>query len=155
MDGSQPGSFVHGILQARTLEWVAITFSKGFSWPRDQTRISCISGRFLTDWVTREPLLRREVTWSEVTQSCLTFCVPMDCSLQSMGSSVHGIFQARILEWVAISFSRGSSQSRDQTQISKSPLERRGYRLLPDDLNLNIKWYFIEKYPLLQAKEGI
>ena len=40
----------------------------------------------------------------------------MDCSLQ--GSSIHGIFQARILEWVAISFSRGSSQPRDQTQVS-------------------------------------
>ena len=38
-------------------------------------------------------------------------CVPMDCSLQ--GTSVHGIFQARILEWVAIAFSRGSSQPRD------------------------------------------
>ena len=41
---------------------------------------------------------------------------PMDCSLP--GSSVHGIFQARILEWIAISFSRGSSQSRDWTQVS-------------------------------------
>ena len=42
---------------------------------------------------------------SEVTQSCLTLCDPMDCSLP--GSSVHGIFQARVLEWIAISFSRG------------------------------------------------
>ena len=48
---------------------------------------------------------------SEVTQSCLTRCAPMDCSLP--GSSVHGIFQARILEWFAISFSRRSSQPRD------------------------------------------
>ena len=44
---------------------------------------------------------------SEVTQSCLTLCDAMDCSLP--GSSIHGIFQARILEWVAISFSRRSS----------------------------------------------
>ena len=44
---------------------------------------------------------------SEVTQLCLTLCNPMDCSLP--GSSVHGIFQARILEWVAMSFSRRSS----------------------------------------------
>ena len=43
-----------------------------------------------------------------VTQSCLTLCDPMDCSLP--GYSVHRILQARILEWVAISFSRGSSQ---------------------------------------------
>ena len=53
---------------------------------------------------------------SEVAQSWPTLCDPMDCSLP--GASVHGIFQARILEWVAISFSRGSSQPRDQTQVS-------------------------------------
>ena len=53
------------------------------------------------------------VTHSLVTQSCLTLCDPMDCSLP--GSSVHRIFQARVLEWVAISFSRGSSPPRDQT----------------------------------------
>ena len=44
---------------------------------------------------------------SEVTQLCLTLCNPMDCSL--LGFSVHGIFQARVLKWVGISFSRGSS----------------------------------------------
>ena len=53
---------------------------------------------------------------SEVAQSCPTLCDPMDCSLS--GSSVHGIFQARVLEWVAISFSRVSSQSRDRTLVS-------------------------------------
>ena len=52
---------------------------------------------------------------SEVDQSCLTLCDPMDCSLP--GSSVHEIFQVRILEWVVISFSRGSSQPRDQTHV--------------------------------------
>ena len=51
-----------------------------------------------------------------VVQSCPTLCDPMDCS--SPGSSVHGIFQARILEWVAISYSRGSSPPRDWTQVS-------------------------------------
>ena len=54
--------------------------------------------------------------WSEVAQSCPTLCDPMDCSLP--GSSVHGIFQAIVLEWIAISFSRGSSQPRDRTQVS-------------------------------------
>ena len=53
---------------------------------------------------------------SEVTQLCPTLCDPMDCSL--WGSSIHGIFQARLLEWVAISFSRGSSRPRDQTLVS-------------------------------------
>ena len=54
--------------------------------------------------------------WVLVAQSCLTLCNPMDCS--PPGSSVHGIFQARILEWVGIPFSRGSSRSRDWTQFS-------------------------------------
>ena len=50
---------------------------------------------------------------NEVAQSCLTLWDPMDCSLP--GSSVHGILKARVLQWVAISFSRGSFQTRDQT----------------------------------------
>ena len=53
---------------------------------------------------------------SEVAQSSPTLCDPMDSRLP--GFSVHGILQARILEWVAISFSRGSSQPRDGTQVS-------------------------------------
>ena len=54
MDCSPPGSSVHGILQARILEWVAIPFSRGSSRPRDWTWISCIAGRFFTIWTTRE-----------------------------------------------------------------------------------------------------
>ena len=49
-------------------------------------------------------------------QLCLTLCDPMDCG--PSGSSVHGILQARMLEWVAISFSRGSSLPQDQTWVS-------------------------------------
>ena len=54
MDCSPPGSSVYGILQARILEWVAIPFSRGSSWTRDQTWVSCIAGRFFTIWATRE-----------------------------------------------------------------------------------------------------
>ena len=54
---------------------------------------------------------------SEVTQSCPTLCDPMACSLPSF--LVHGVFQARILEWVTISFSRRSSRPRDWTQVSR------------------------------------
>ena len=54
---------------------------------------------------------------SDVAQSCPTLCDPMDCS--PPGSSVHGMFHARVLEWGAISFSRGSSQPRGQTQVSR------------------------------------
>ena len=52
-----------------------------------------------------------------IAQWCPTFCDPMDCSLPD--SSVHGILQARIVEWVAMPFSRGFSQPRDQTDISR------------------------------------
>ena len=55
----------------------------------------------------------------EVAQSCPTLCDPMDCSLP--GSSLHGILQARVLEWVAISFSRGSSRPKDRTRVSHIP----------------------------------
>ena len=60
--------------------------------------------------------IKKAESESEVTLSCPTLWDPMDCSL--LGFSVHGIFQARVLEWVAISFSRGSSQTRDWTQVS-------------------------------------
>ena len=64
-----------------------------------------------------ERIKRKKEKESEGAQSCLTLCNPMDCSLP--GSSIHGILQARILEWVAISFSRGSSQPRDRTKVSR------------------------------------
>ena len=57
--------------------------------------------------ISESDLLGDKLFISEVAQSCPTLCDPMDCSLP--GSSVHGIFQARILEWIAIPFSRGSS----------------------------------------------
>ena len=54
MDCSPPGSSVHGILQARTLGWIAMPSSWGSSQPREWTQVSCIAGRFITIWVTRE-----------------------------------------------------------------------------------------------------
>ena len=57
MDCSLPGSSVHRIFQGRILEWVAIPFSRGSSWPKDQTQVSCIIGRFFTIWTTREALV--------------------------------------------------------------------------------------------------
>ena len=54
MDCSLPGSSVHGILQARILEWIAMPSFRGSSWPRDQTQVSCIADGFFTIWATRE-----------------------------------------------------------------------------------------------------
>ena len=78
-EGSPPGSPIPGILQARTLEWVAISFSSAWKW---------------------KVKVKSE---SEVAQSHPTLSDPMDCSLP--GSLVHGIFQARVLEWGATAFS--------------------------------------------------
>ena len=59
-DCSPPGSSVHGILQARILEWVVIPFSRGSSQSRDRTVVSCIASRFFTTWATREaPMISR------------------------------------------------------------------------------------------------
>ena len=87
MDCSPPASSVHGLLQARILEQVAISFSRESSQPKDQPRPPALQ----TDSLLTEPPGK----WSEVAQLCLTLCDPMDCSLP--GSSVHGILQARIL----------------------------------------------------------
>ena len=57
LDYSPPGSSVHGIFQARILEWVAISFSRGTSQPRSRTWVSCIAGRFFTNPATREALV--------------------------------------------------------------------------------------------------
>ena len=70
-----------------------------------------LAGGFFATVPPRKPL-KFIIVVVLVTQ-CLTLCDSMDCS--SPVSSVHGIFQARILEWVAFSFSRGSSQPRDGT----------------------------------------
>ena len=68
-------------------------------------------------WLSsKESACSAEVKWSEVAQSCPALCDPLDCS--PPGSSIHGIFQARILEWVAMPFPRRSSQPRDWTRVS-------------------------------------
>ena len=83
--------------------------------PTQRLNPGLLLGRqILYHWATLKPHMICESV-SQVAQSCPTLCDPMDCSLP--GSSVHGIFQARILEWVAISFSRGSSWPRDRTRV--------------------------------------
>ena len=112
MDCSPLGFSVHGICQVRKLEWVVISFSRGSSWPRDWTLFSCLSGRFLITEPPGKPSYSIEKSESES-------CSVVSDSLQPRGLyTVHGILQARILEWVAFLSSRGSSQSRDRTQVS-------------------------------------
>ena len=64
IDYDLPGSSVHGILQARILERVAISTSRESSWPRDWTCVSCIAGRFFTHWIIREALTIVSVQFS-------------------------------------------------------------------------------------------
>ena len=103
MDCSLPGFSIRGIFQARVLEWVAISFSRGSSPPRDRTQVSALQTDALPSEPPGKPYMQLAAA-AKSLQSCPTLCNPMDCSLP--GSSAHGIFQARVLEWVAISFSK-------------------------------------------------
>ena len=95
MNCSPPGSSVHGILQARILEWVAISFSRGSSRPRNQAQVSCTTGRFFTKWATRVilPLLSYQQKTHRINfpgisgtsppqippvKQCLPDCYPQD-----------------------------------------------------------------------------
>ena len=100
-----PDYSVHGILQAIILEWVVMPSSRGSSQPRDQPCISYVS---CTDSHVVSHQSHQKV---KAAQSCLTLCDPRDYT-------VHGILLARILDWVAFPFSRGSSQLSDQTRVS-------------------------------------
>ena len=75
VESSPPGSSVHGILQARILEWVAIPFFRGSSQPSNQTWVSCIADRFFTVWLTREApnMLKYIFVFLFLHLSCLEF----------------------------------------------------------------------------------
>ena len=66
MDCSPPDSSVHGILQARILEWIAISFSRGSSQPRDRTHISCVGRQILYCWATRKVLAIMSRDWINI-----------------------------------------------------------------------------------------
>ena len=121
-DGSPLGSSIPGILQARTLEWVAFPSpmheSEKWKWSRFSRVRLCATPETEATRLPRPwdspgkstgvgchfPLQSMKVkSENEVAQSCLTLQDPMDCS--PLGSSIHGIFQARVLKWGAIAFS--------------------------------------------------
>ena len=119
IDGSPPGSPIPGILQGRTLEWVAISFSNAWKWKVKVKSLSRV--RLLaTPWTAAYRLLR---PWDFLGKSAGVAC---HCRLSHSvkSDSVNlcplsmGFSQARILEWVVISSSRGASQPRDQTHVS-------------------------------------
>ena len=116
MDCIQAVSSVHGFSGKHTGVSCHVLLQGIFLTQGLNPHLLCLAlaSRFFTLVPRRKPL---SSSASEVAQSCPTLCNPMNCSLS--GSSIHGIFQARVLEWVAISFSRGSSRPRDRTQVSR------------------------------------
>ena len=102
MDCSPPGSYAHGILQARILEWVAVPLLQGI-FPTQGLNPCLMSpalaGRFFTNSATWEAQSGSAAA-AKSLQLCPTLCDPMDCSLP--GFSIHGILQARTLELFAI-----------------------------------------------------
>ena len=120
LDCSPPGSSVHGILQTKTLEWVTMPPPGDLPNPGIKPRSPALQVDSLPIEPPGKPKIqfRYVNSWCVclVAQLCLTLCDTLDCSLP--GYSVHGIFQARILEWVAISFSREASRPRDRACIS-------------------------------------
>ena len=132
MDCNSPGSFVYGDSPGKNTGVGCHAFFKGIFLTQGSNPFllsPALAGGFFTTSTTWRNLWK-SLAWGkgleyipdgecegEATQSCPTLCDPVDCSLP--GSSIQGILQARILEWVAISFSRGSSRPRDRTQVSR------------------------------------
>ena len=106
-----PGYSIHGISQASIPESVVIPFSWGSSQPRDWTRVFCI-GRQIFHCLSHQG---SPCMYTQSLHLCPNICDSMDRSLP--GSSVHGIFPAWILEWVAMPSSRGSSWPRDRAHV--------------------------------------
>ena len=107
MDCSLPGSSVHGILQARIPEWIAIPFSRGSSWPRNQTRVSCIAGWFFTVWATRKPLNRYTVLYIKqwvghgvILRATLHFSRSHQADLNSKSSKTY--LSKRLISYVTL-----------------------------------------------------
>ena len=126
---------------------------------RDRTCVSCIGRWILHHWATSSE--------SEVAQWCPTLCDPVDCSLPD--SSVHGIFQARVMEWVAISFSRTTREPLNLSSlvinlvvrggISKESLVRVYVTFICDKWNLililSAQWHSTgNAFPLGRSSQG-
>ena len=104
MDYSPPGSSFHGILQARILKWVAISFSRGSSPPRDLTQVSCIAGRYFNLWATREQPPKYQRHKTIITYSHKSTC-PMHTEAKQIKTlefgAEKGLFQDHARRWVS------------------------------------------------------
>ena len=133
MDGSPPVSSVHGILQARILEWVAVPFSRESSWLRDRTWVSPIAGRFCTFWATREA----KAQWLTVTK-IVCYCSQFLWVRDSRVPHLHG-FWLKISHEIAL-----------MCQLGMWPSNTAGvpnlWDLMPNDLKWS--WFYNDRNKL-------
>ena len=102
---SLPGCSVHGILQARILEWITIPFTSGSSWPRGWTQVSCISGRVITIWTTRKAQLNSRLF--QLSPVLVLFFFFPSCSFSAPGFSQgsHNTFSCASFDIFSLAFS--------------------------------------------------
>ena len=120
-----PSSFsVHGIVQARILEWIVISFSSGSSRPRDQTQVSCIAGRFFTTKPTRKPNIYSQ---QNIIQPSKGWKSDPCCSTDgTWGHSTQRlIIQAKYITNKALVYSAGSSSQYSVTTYMRKESEKR------------------------------
>ena len=109
VDCNLPGSSIHGILQARVLEWGAISFSRGSSWPRDWTRVSRLAGRCFNLWATREiwtiKLSTKELMFLNCGVGEETLESPLDCK------EIQPIYPKGNQSWIFIGRTNAEAES--------------------------------------------
>ena len=136
MNCNPPGSSVHGILQARILKWVAIPFSRGSSWPSDQTQVSCTAGRFF--------IILKSESESEVAQSCPTLCDPWTVAHQAPPS----IGFSRQEYWSGLPFPSPGHVPDTGIEPRSSTLQAAALTSAPPGKPLNIRIQSLRKPPI-------
>ena len=132
-DCSLPDSSVHGILQARILEWVVIPFSRGFSQPRNQIGVSCIAGGFFTSWATMEAPRFPIFKVPNNTKRCVCVCVCVCVSRISMlmgwfnhilSSPIHPTsLQIFVLHFPCVGYSARFGEHSSKTEQNPASME--------------------------------
>ena len=102
MDCSPPGSSVHGILQERIMKWVAISYSRGSSWSRNWTQVSCFVGSFFTIWSTREAQNMKWLGKNKIFLTLIAFILGSEDSLNCSGRSWASVLLFQVSTFVLI-----------------------------------------------------
>ena len=146
MECSPPDSYVHGIFQARILEWAVVSSSGVSSWPRDQTHVSCMSyiGRYIFyHWPPGKP-----IQFSSVTQLCPMFCDPMHCSMPGLPGHTNS---QSLLKLMSIELVMPSNHLILCCPLLLPPSIFPSIRVFSNESLLHIRWKPIRqhKYPLM------